>query len=235
MLIRFQNITKKYKSLVAISNISFEIYPSEIFGIVGPNGSGKTTTLSILLDLINPSAGCVIFNKSINKNDIGAYLEHTGFIPDLSVKENFKICCLIKGENNYNNFYSIIERLGLKEKENTPFRSLSLGEKQRLSIATTIVGNPKVIILDEPTNGLDPKGIIDIREMILELKEQGKTIILASHLLSEMQIVCDRVAVYNKGMLISLDTKLALSQKYGNLENAFIKLTSNDLESNTKN
>jgi|JRYK01.1.fsa_nt_gb ABC-2 type transport system ATP-binding protein len=234
MIIRLNNISKKYKSFHALSNISFEILPSEIFGIVGPNGSGKTTTLGIILDLIKPSTGSVTFNN-VTRKDIGAFLEHIGFIPDLSLKKNFEICCLIKGVKDTDIQNEIINRLELIDKEGTAYKNLSLGQKQRLAIASAIVGNPKVVIIDEPTNGLDPKGIIDIRNMILELKRQGKTIIIASHILSEMELICDRVAVYNKGSLVSVETIINIKQTFGSLENAFINLTSNELGNYTKN
>lgn len=198
-------LTKHYGPIKAVDELTLGIPEKSIFGILGPNGSGKTTTLGMLLDVINPTAGTYTwFGKapgSENLQKIGSILETPSFYPYLSATENLQIVGEIKaiGKGNIN---EVLKITGLFDRRNSAFSTFSLGMKQRLAIAAALLCDPLVMILDEPTNGLDPRGIAEIRELILTIAGQGKTIILASHLLDEVQKVCSHFAVLNKGRLM---------------------------------
>ncbi len=173
-----------------------------VFGILGPNGSGKTTTLGIILSIINPNSGFFYwFGNPPSKNDrkrIGAIVEVPVFYPYLSGLQNLKIIADIK-EVPYKNIDRVLEIANISDRKKSKFRTYSLGMKQRLAIAAALLGNPDVLIFDEPTNGLDPQGIVDIRNLIIKIANQGITIILASHLLDEVQKICTHVTVLDKG------------------------------------
>jgi ABC-type multidrug transport system ATPase subunit len=198
-------LTKYYGSIKAVDNLTFGIPEGSVFGILGPNGSGKTTTLGMLLDVINPTAGNYSwFGSSPNKKNrqkIGSILETPSFYPYLSAADNLKIVAEIKALS-YGNINEVLKITGLFDRRNTAFHTYSLGMKQRLALASALLCDPLVMILDEPTNGLDPRGIAEIRELIRSIAGQGKTIILASHLLDEVQKVCTHFAVLNKGHLM---------------------------------
>ena len=185
--------------------MSLEIKKGDIFGILGPNGSGKTTTLGMILDVINPTSGEYHwFGNEANKDTrkkIGAILEHPIFYPYLTAVQNLKIVCDIK-EVSYDRIDKVINQVGLTERKETKYKTYSLGMKQRLAIASALLCDPLVMILDEPTNGLDPQGIAEIRELIIEIANSGKTILLASHLLDEVQKVCTHFAVLRRGKLV---------------------------------
>ena len=173
-----------------------------VFGILGPNGSGKTTTLGIILSIINPNSGFFYwFGNPPSKNDrkrIGAIVEVPVFYPYLSGLQNLKIIADIK-EVPYKNIDRVLEIANISDRKHSKFKTYSLGMKQRLAIAAALLGNPDVLIFDEPTNGLDPQGIADIRNLIIKIANQGITIILASHLLDEVQKICTHVTVLDKG------------------------------------
>jgi ABC-type multidrug transport system ATPase subunit len=198
-------LTKHYGPIKAVDELTLGIPEKSIFGILGPNGSGKTTTLGMLLDVINPTSGTYTwFGKapgSENLQKIGSILETPSFYPYLSATDNLQIVAEIKaiGTGNIN---EVLKITGLFDRRNSAFSAFSLGMKQRLAIAAALLCDPIVMILDEPTNGLDPRGIAEIRELILTIAGQGKTIILASHLLDEVQKVCSHFAVLNKGHLM---------------------------------
>ncbi len=200
-----QNLTKNYGHIRAVDNLNLEIPEKSVFGILGPNGSGKTTTLGMLLDVINPSSGSYSWfgNKSNteNRQQIGSILETPAFYPYLSAIDNLKIIAEIKSAG-YDSIDELLTLVGLYERRHSTYRTFSLGMKQRLALASALLNDPRVMILDEPTNGLDPRGIAEIRDLIRSIANKGKTIILASHLLDEVQKVCSHFAVLNKGKLL---------------------------------
>ena len=185
--------------------MDLEIHAGQVYGILGPNGSGKTTTLGMILGIINPTSGNFQWfdhaplNSALNR--IGAIVELPTFYPYLSAVQNLKIIAEIKGKG-FNNIQQTLEKVGLAERRNNTFKTYSLGMKQRLALAAALVAEPEVLVLDEPTNGMDPQGIADIRNMILEVADVGTTIFLASHLLDEVQKICSHVAVLEKGIKI---------------------------------
>ena len=200
-----KGLTKHYGRIKAVDGLDLEIKKGSVFGILGPNGSGKTTTLGMVLDVINKTSGDYTWfgqtpTKEHRKN-IGAILETPIFYPYLPGDKNLELVCDIKGVE-YSRIPEVIEQVGLKGREGDKFRTYSLGMKQRLSIASALLCNPDVMILDEPTNGLDPQGIAAIRDLIIEIAQGGKTIVLASHLLDEVQKVCTDFAVLKQGKLI---------------------------------
>jgi ABC-2 type transport system ATP-binding protein len=200
-----ENLTKNYGRLKAVDGLNLDIKRGTVFGILGPNGSGKTTTLGMVLDVIKTTSGSYQwFGKAPAKHQrkrIGAILETPIFYPYLSGTRNLEIVALIKGLSS-SRIPAVLEQVGLLDRKDDKFRTYSLGMKQRLSIASALLCDPEVMILDEPTNGLDPQGIADIRALIIDIAKQGKTIVLASHLLDEVQKVCSDFAVLKEGKLI---------------------------------
>ncbi len=203
-ILEIQGLSKNYGSVKALHNVSFSVPQGSIYGLLGPNGSGKTTTLGIVLDVLNASAGTFQwfgqpYSGSV-KRRIGAILETPNFYPYLSAYKNLEIVADIK-KVSHTEIANVLNLTGLTARQDSPFRSFSLGMKQRLALASAMLGNPEVLVLDEPTNGLDPQGIADVRELILTIASQGKTILIASHLLDEIEKVCTHVAVLQKGVL----------------------------------
>jgi ABC-2 type transport system ATP-binding protein len=201
-VLSIKNISKRYGKIQAVEDLSLDVNKGQIFGILGPNGSGKTTTLSIILELIKANKGNFQwFGQAPSKESrkrIGSVIESPNFFPYLSPVINLRIVADIK-DLGYDDIDRVLNITGLYERRNTRFKTFSFGMKQRLAIASAMLGNPDVMILDEPTNGLDPQGIAQIRELILLVASQGITIILASHLLDEVQKICTHVAVLDKG------------------------------------
>ena len=207
MVLSLENLSKQYGPLTAVSNLSLSIDKGSIYGILGPNGSGKTTTLGIVLGVTNATAGKYTWFEGGNdakeyRKRVGSILETPNFYHYLSAYANLKIAADIKGAN-YSEIDKALEVVNLTARKDSKFSAFSLGMKQRLAIASTMLGNPEVMVLDEPTNGLDPAGIAEIRELIIKLAKEGKTIILASHLLDEVEKVCTHVAVLQKGKLLA--------------------------------
>lgn len=204
-VLEISNLHKKYGKLVALNKLNLAIKQGQVFGLLGPNGSGKSTCLGMILGVTNPSEGNYswfqgLSNEMARKN-IGAILEKPNFYENYDAEKNLQIVCKIKGVGLHR-IDEELKRVGLFERKKDPFKTYSLGMKQRLAIASALLANPDVLILDEPTNGLDPQGISDIRELILKISKSGKTIILASHLLDEVQRVCSHFAILRKGNLI---------------------------------
>jgi ABC-2 type transport system ATP-binding protein len=202
-----QNISKSYGKIHALSNLSFDIPEGSIFGILGPNGSGKTTLLSIVLDVLKADTGGFHWfgqpGSPDQRKKIGSLLETPNFYHYLSAVNNLKITRSISGRGDDNAIDNVLQKVNLYERRNSRFSSYSLGMKQRLAVAAALLGNPKVLVLDEPTNGLDPVGIAEMRELMLELHRNGHTIIMASHLLDEVEKVCTHVAIIKKGQLLT--------------------------------
>ncbi len=201
-VLTIENLTKVYGKLKALDKLSISIEKGNIYGILGPNGSGKTTTLGIVLDAINATSGSFKWfgNKpsKAERKRVGAILETPVFYPYMSGLKNLEIIADIKGVS-YHEIPGILKTVDLFERQNSKFKTYSLGMKQRLALAAALIGNPEVLILDEPTNGLDPQGIAEIRNLIKKIAKQGLTIVLASHLLDEVQKVCTHVVVLEKG------------------------------------
>lgn len=201
-ILTIRNLTKSYGKIRALTDLSLDIEKGQIFGILGPNGSGKTTTLSLILDLIRADRGEISwFGEPPSKESrkrIGSVIESPNFYPYLTAVQNLDIVARIKG-NGEDDIDRVLEMTNLYDRRNSRFKTYSFGMKQRLAIASALLASPEVMILDEPTNGLDPQGIADIRKLILQVAESGTTIILASHLLDEVQKICSHVAVLRKG------------------------------------
>jgi len=204
-VLHIKNLTKKYGNFVAVDGLNLNINSGEVFGILGPNGSGKTTTLGMLLGVINETSGSYSwFGQEDFKNcrkQIGSILEHPIFYPELTAYRNLEIASMIKGCDK-NRIDTVLERVGLLERKTSNYNTFSLGMKQRLALASALLSNPDVLVLDEPTNGLDPEGINYMRELILSIAAEGKTIIISSHLLDEIQKMCSHVAILKNGKLI---------------------------------
>jgi ABC-2 type transport system ATP-binding protein len=201
-VLSINKLTKHYGSIHAVESLELEIERGSVFGILGPNGSGKTTTLGMVLDIIRPTDGSYSwFGNPPTKEDrkrIGAILEVPVFYPYLSAEKNLRLICKIKGISDQG-IDKVLQMVNLYERKHSRYRTYSLGMKQRLAIGAALLGNPEVMILDEPTNGLDPKGIAEIRNLIIRVASEGTTIILASHILDEVQKTCSHVAVLEKG------------------------------------
>jgi ABC-2 type transport system ATP-binding protein len=206
-ILTLNNIAKSYGKIKALNGVSFEVPPGSVFGILGPNGSGKTTLLSIILDVLSADQGDFLWfgekNSPEQRKKIGSLLETPNFYHYLSAVNNLKITNSISGRGDAEMMLAVLEKVKLYERRNSRFSTYSLGMKQRLAIAAALLGDPKVLVLDEPTNGLDPVGIAEIRDLILELSKKGHTIIMASHLLDEVEKVCTHVAILKKGTLIT--------------------------------
>ncbi len=214
-MIQVKNVTKKYGSFVAIKNFSFEIKHGEVIGLLGPNGAGKSTTMNMLTGFIEPSEGSItingndiVKNASEAKKSIGYMPENVPLYLDLTVKEFVKYMAELKfvcRKERNKQVEEIIKETGLQEVENKLIRNLSRGYKQRVSMAGALVGKPEILILDEPTVGLDPKQIVEIRELIKKLGKDH-TVIISSHILSEVSQICEKVIIINKGEIVAIDT-----------------------------
>lgn len=240
-MIEVKNITKKYGSFTAVDNISFKIEEGEIIGLLGPNGAGKSTTMNMITGYIEPTEGEIIINgydiskrPRKAKSQIGYMPEGVPLYSDLTVKEFVTYMAELKKvdrKTRKEKVEKIIEQTGLKDVEKKLTRNLSRGYKQRVSMAGALVGEPKILILDEPTVGLDPKQITEIRALI---KELGKThtVILSSHILSEVSQICNKVIIINKGKIVAVDTPENLEKKVANNNTTYVTVedTENKME-----
>lgn len=202
-ILEVADLTKSYGSLFAVKKLSFTIEKGNVYGILGPNGSGKSTTLGMVLNVVNPTQGSFEwFEGSHSTHEalkkVGAIIERPNFYPYMSALKNLRLVCIIKGVSE-KNIEDKLELVGLLDRKDSNFSTFSLGMKQRLAIASALLNNPEILILDEPTNGLDPQGIHQIREIIKTIAAQGTTILLASHLLDEVEKVCTHVVVLREG------------------------------------
>jgi ABC-type multidrug transport system ATPase subunit len=204
-VLSISNLTKHFGKIRAVNNVNLEVKAGQVFGMLGPNGSGKTTTLGMLMGVVNATEGNFSWfgqepNHQIRKK-IGAVLEHPIFYPYLTGQKNLELNAMIK-QCDPANIPQVLELVELADRKDDKYKTYSLGMKQRLAIASALLNQPTVLILDEPTNGLDPMGIAEIRGLIKKIAAQGKTIILASHLLDEVQKVCTHFAILKKGVLV---------------------------------
>jgi ABC-2 type transport system ATP-binding protein len=208
VVLSIKNVAKSYGAVKALNGVSFDVPQGSVFGILGPNGSGKTTLLGIVMDVLKANSGEFLWfgqpgGSPEQRKKIGSLLETPNFYSYLSAVDNLKITQAISGRGNKKEIDEVLKKVNLHQRRFSSFKSFSLGMKQRLAIGAALLGSPKVLVLDEPTNGLDPVGISEIRNLIIELKEQGHTIIMASHLLDEVEKVCTHAAILKTGNLIT--------------------------------
>ena len=228
-ILSIKNLNKRYGALQALKNVSFDIHKGNVYGILGPNGSGKSTTLGIVLNVVNKTSGkyswfggTIETHQALKK--VGAIIERPNFYPYMTGKENLELVCKIKGIN-YAKVNEKLELVGLTHRQNSKFSTFSLGMKQRLAIASALLNDPEILILDEPTNGLDPQGIHQIRDIIKQIATKGTTILLASHLLDEVEKVCTHVLVLRKGEILYTGLVDGMSANEG-----FFELQADDME-----
>lgn len=204
-VLSLHNISKSYGPILALNGVSFDVPEGSVFGILGPNGSGKTTLLGIILDVLRADGGTYQWFDNVPhdaaRRQIGSLLETPNFYHYLSAMDNLEIAAAIK-QRGQNDKLRVLEQVNLLQRKDSKFSTYSLGMKQRLAIGAALLGNPKVLVFDEPTNGLDPAGIAEIRDLIRQLNAQGFTIIMASHLLDEVEKVCTHVAILKTGNLL---------------------------------
>ncbi|WP_333600357.1 ABC transporter ATP-binding protein [Flavobacterium sp.] len=205
-ILSIHKLNKRYGKIHAVKDVSLEIHKGNVYGILGPNGSGKSTTLGIVLNVVNKTSGEYSwFGGTMKTHDalkkVGAIIERPNFYPYMSAKENLELVCKIKGID-YSKVTEKLEIVGLMDRKDSKFKTFSLGMKQRLAIASALLNDPEILILDEPTNGLDPQGIHQIRDIIRLIASQGTTILLASHLLDEVEKVCSHVLVLRFGEIL---------------------------------
>lgn len=227
-ILTINNLTKRFGSLTAVDDLSFTIEKGNVYGILGPNGSGKSTTLGIVLNVVNKTAGNFHwFDGSSTTHEalknVGAIIEHPNFYPYMTAVQNLELVCKIKGvaKEKVEEKLAIVDLL---ERKDSKFKEFSLGMKQRLAIASALLNDPEILILDEPTNGLDPQGIHQIRGIIKNIASQGTTILLASHLLDEVEKVCTHVVILRKGKSLYTGTVDGMNASHG-----FLTLQSNDM------
>lgn len=229
-ILSIKNLNKIYnKHVHAVKDLSLEIKKGNVYGILGPNGSGKSTTLGIVLNVVNKTSGEYSwFEGKLDTHDalkkVGAIIERPNFYPYMTAKENLELVCKIKNID-YKKVQEKLALVGLLDRENSKFSTFSLGMKQRLAIASALLNDPEILILDEPTNGLDPQGIHQIRDIIKLIASQGTTILLASHLLDEVEKVCTHVLILQKGEILYSGSVNGMSANDG-----FFELQSNDLK-----
>jgi ABC-2 type transport system ATP-binding protein len=206
ILLSIENLHKKYGKIHAVKNVSLTIEKGNVYGFLGPNGSGKSTILGIILNVVNKTSGDFKwFEGTLNTHEalkkVGAIIERPNFYPYMTAKENLQLVCKIK-QINYSKVDEKLELVGLLDRKDSKFKTFSLGMKQRLAIASALLNDPEILILDEPTNGLDPQGIHQIRAIIKTIASTGTTILLASHLLDEVEKVCSHVLVLRYGQML---------------------------------
>jgi ABC-2 type transport system ATP-binding protein len=207
IVLQVDNLSKKYKKVDAVKGVSFDIKKGNVYGLLGPNGSGKTTTLAMLMGILHPTQGSFSWfgngQEDRNRLRIGCLLETPNFYPYLNAYDNLRVTATIKKMPNPKaRIEEVLEYVDLKERGKRTFRTYSLGMKQRLAVAAALLSDPEVLVLDEPTNGLDPEGIAEMRELILKIGSEGKTIILASHILDEVQKICSHVVMLKQGEMV---------------------------------
>jgi len=227
-ILTIENLTKKFGKLTAVDNLSFSIEKGNVYGILGPNGSGKSTTLGIVLNVVNKTSGSFSwFGGDVSTHNalkkVGAIIERPNFYPYMTAKQNLELVCKIKGVAT-TQVQKTLDTVGLLDRQDDTFKGFSLGMKQRLAIASALLNTPEILILDEPTNGLDPQGIHQIREIIQKIASEGTTILLASHLLDEVEKVCTHVVVLSKGKSLYVGRVEQMNASFG-----FVTLQCSDM------
>ncbi len=217
-VLSINNLSKSYGKLLALDNLTLDINAGEVYGILGPNGSGKTTTLGIILGILKSSGGSFEWfdgeHYPYHRRRIGAILETPNFFPYLNAADNLDIVAQIKDVSSYD-VDGLLKMVNLYDRKKTNFRTYSLGMKQRLAIAATLIGDPDVVIFDEPTNGLDPEGIAEVRSILKNIADSGRTVIMASHLLDEVEKICSHVAILRFGKVLSTGPVGSILTNYG--------------------
>jgi ABC-2 type transport system ATP-binding protein len=210
IILRTSGLTKSFGTLKAVNNLNIEIRRGEVFGFLGPNGAGKSTTVGMILNLIAPTSGSVeLFGRNLNKDPwaalrrIGAVIETPAFYPYLSGWDNLEALAISIGGISKHKIFEVLQRVNLLDRAKDEYSQYSMGMKQRLGIASTLLRDPDLIILDEPTNGLDPAGMKEIRDLIPQLANENRAVLLCSHLLHEVELVCSRVAIIKKGITLA--------------------------------
>ena len=232
-IIETKQLTKKYKGQLAVSNVNLHIKKGSIYGLLGRNGAGKTTLMKMLLGLTPPTSGTfTLFGQTLTGHEkqlyprIGALIETPGFYPNLTGTENLEIFARLRNLNASHTVKNALETVGLPFRDKKLFREYSLGMKQRLGLANALLHQPQLLILDEPTNGLDPIGIAEIRDFLKTLcKDHGKTILVSSHILSEIDLLADDIGILDRGVLLEECSIKTLKEKNVNLENYFKTIT----------
>lgn len=231
-MIELKNVTKQYESLTAVDDVSFSVNTGECFALLGPNGAGKTTIVKMLLDFTRPTSGSLSLNgipstQAECRQSIGYLAEKHNIPPSLSGWQYLLRCAELLNMNKpeaTDQCKRIVEMIGMQGRENTKVSTYSKGMVQRFGLGAALMGNPKLLILDEPTSGLDPIGIREIRLLLESLKDQGMTIFLNSHMLSEVEKICDTTAIINRGKLLVKDTISSIVQDGETLEDVFVRL-----------
>jgi len=221
-ILSLNKLDKKYGRIHAVNNLSFDIQKGNVYGILGPNGSGKSTTLGIILNVVNRTSGSFSWfdgrlstHQALKK--VGAIIERPNFYPYMTARQNLQLVCKIK-EISYDKIDEKLKEVNLFERRNSKFKTFSLGMKQRLAIASALLNDPEILILDEPTNGLDPQGIHEIRSIIKNIAANGTTILLASHLLDEVEKVCTHVVVIRNGIKLYSGRVDEMTSSFGVIE-----------------
>jgi ABC-type multidrug transport system ATPase subunit len=229
-VIQTHGLTKHFGATKAVDEISFDVRRGQVFGFLGPNGSGKTTTIGMLLGIVTPTRGSFeLFGNGTRagihaaRQRIGATLEYPNFYPYLTCRDNLRLVARVKGKGT-SEVADALEVVGLAKRQKTKFKACSLGMKQRLALAATMLGDPELIILDEPANGLDPEGMREIRHIIAELADRGKTIFLSSHLMWEVQRTCTHLAIVREGRLVRQASVAEITE-----DTVLVELRSEDL------
>lgn len=219
------NLTKQFKEFTAVSNLSLQLRAGEVLGFLGPNGAGKSTTVGMILGLIRPTNGTILINGSeLRRNpalvseNIGAIIENPAFYPHMTGRDNLRALALTAGPVDEARIESLLKLVNMADRADNKYKTFSLGMKQRLGIAATLLSDPAIVILDEPTNGLDPAGQREIREIIPRLGNEGHAVLLASHMLHEVEQVSNRIAIIRKGALIREGNVEELLQNTGFIE-----------------
>lgn len=247
IIISVTDLVKNYGTFEAVRGLSFDVYEGEIFGLLGPNGAGKSTTLEIIETLRKKTSGTVLVaglnldaDADAIKKIIGVQLQSSGFYPNLNLTELIRMFSGLY--NRKVDAMELLDRVNLREKAKAKVKELSGGQKQRFSVATTLINQPKIIFLDEPTTGLDPQARRNLWELITQIREQGTTVIITTHYMDEAEVLCDRVAIIDRGKLVALDSPDHLIDnlvaggfertkevKTANLEDVFIAMTGRSL------
>jgi ABC-2 type transport system ATP-binding protein len=230
-ILSLNKLDKKFGNIHAVNNLSFDIQKGNVYGILGPNGSGKSTTLGIILNVVNKTSGNFSwFDGTISTHQalkkVGAIIERPNFYPYMTAIQNLKLVCKIK-EIPFDKIEEKLKAVNLYERRNSKFKTYSLGMKQRLAIASALLNDPEILILDEPTNGLDPQGIHEIRQIITNIAAKGTTILLASHILDEVEKVCTHVVVIREGLKLYSGRVDEMTASHGLFE---LKVAESDIE-----